>query len=821
MEKPVFYNDQGVLAEDLDQITNYIFSEVVDRLKSLMTHPGGYGDNSVTGSNLTGGILGNPLNYWNDAVDLKISLLSATSIQVGIGKALDNDGNLISVNTLQTLTINSTGPTYSWEGESGLQYVSIKYTETDTAYKSDLVGALFPTRVTPSFFITVSATPPVYEDGEIILATFNTYSSGEALTSTLLDKRVFATLAVPASGVIINPKNKTTLESHQTLQDHVNAKGTGDVTQKNIHGLALADLGYDENASLLYLINHMTQSHRNGIIHSGTASIPSQNSFLGVLNSPTNNQVAFTPATGAVAFINGKTVSSFSPLVLTGAAAYAIGGDAEYYAVINSSGSVSWKLGSALPAGYFDQFTTGPRISRLYPDELLLGMAIVSDGGADIDWTDYRSWFNLTVDDIAPTDTGAAAAPSTLVMYNSLSNHLAQLRYQIGAALQGPGVPWDSTGYPLTSGPTSNADNYHAHTFDALEDVLSLPAVRVSNLVTLVNGPTSNADDLHTHSSLRKGATLFVPELAWGQDTIPYNRKTQDDSLGLAAVTNKITFGNNSLYVASKAAAKLYKINPFNNVSNVEVAVTEPLLFKRLFYDGSYLYVGALTPSEIRKVNKDTLVEVAKITLSSVQDFISNGVSTLWALDTVGNLIKINSSTMVTQSTTAVPTFVPLNLTYDGENLWMTGTGYQTVKHASNLGGVIVFNTITVAPSGYLVGSNPVFDGTHVWVALFNTLTAAISLAKIDTDTNTFTVTEYTATLSVGDGVSLFDRLYFDGRKLFLGSSAATKFYIIDPQTLTAVEKTITAGVNSITTDGIYTWLALTTGNALHKELSL
>lgn len=819
--KPIFYNDQNVLVEDLDQITTYNKTEMVTRFKSLMTSPGGFGNNSVSGSNLTGGILGNPVNYWNTAIDLKVSFLSTTSIQIGAGKAIDNDGNLIVVDTPQTVTVDVTTTTSEWERNSGLLYVYISYQEIQGSNKPDLTGGLHATRVTPSYYILVTTSPELYATGYIPLATFNAQSSGEALISTLVDKRVYASVVVPASSVVINPDpaTKTAPSTHTTVQNHIDSIGHSTPTQSNPHGMTMADLGFDENAVLANFVSHSNYAHRNGIILTMIAGFGNVNSFLGVTNSPANDRVTFTPATGAVAFINSKTVTTFTPSYLLGADAYNLGGDTTYYAVMNSSGSISWKLASAQPAGYLETYN---RISKNYPDELLLGQAVVSDSGADIAWTDLRSWYTLNAEDISPDDTTSMSSPYTGDPRKSLADHLAELRYQIGGALKGPGIPWNDGDYPLTAG--LNADAYHSHLFDAMPDVVVYPAMRVANLATLLNGPTSNADDFHTHAALQKSAVNFIPELAWGQNAIQYTRKKVDDDLGLTNISDRITFGNNRLYIASVGAGKIYKVDPFKSITaNVQVSLTASAVGS-VFYDGSYVFVSTFTPAKILKLNKDTLVQETSgsITLSTgAGAFVTDGSAQIWAIGGT-DLYKINYSTMALQSTTALSPTALSNLLYDGSLLWGTTIGGTTANV------FYIYNLSTTPTKGFVtlsgnVVSNPVFDGTYIWVMFKGSSAATNSIARINT-TAPYAVTEWADVVNTGSGID-YDKLYFDGKTLWMASTTGVYIACMDLKYKTAAYSstggTTTNGVNSITFDGVHVWFALSAEALLHRELSV
>jgi hypothetical protein len=102
---------------------------------------------------------------------------------------------------------------------------------------------------------------------------------------------------------------------------------------------------------------------------------------------------------------------------------------------------------------------------HLNKDYFILGRAQIADSGDDItSWIDYRYFYGNHIYDIGADFTEDVENPNIyqLQPYSTLENSLKRIRYQLAKAING-GTNWRTTSFPLTAGPTSDADAYHTH----------------------------------------------------------------------------------------------------------------------------------------------------------------------------------------------------------------------------------------------------------------------------------------------------------------------------------------------------------------------
>jgi hypothetical protein len=499
LSKPHFYNDIDVLSDDLNQIGSHSSNEFKSTLLAFLADAGGF-NNSPFGSRTTPkGVIGSPADYVL-AKNLKVKGVKdePNQINVCLGNGLDDYGNLITIPSTLTITFGDNTSNYKWtDAISGLTYVAVHYQESSSSLKSDLVGALYPTRYTPGYFVTVGNLPT---SNYILLASFYTSLSGNMIGG-VSDLREYVRLNVTASSVILNPITpfKKSPSTHATVEDHVNAVGTGVVSIQNPHGLSLTDLGYSDT-SISLINSHLTKDHLNGILVINPGSASAWNSFKATVNNPTSNAyLSFAAPAGAILIVNGSIISTSLGTLYASTAP----SDGTYWAVCDASGSLSWKSSTfftdeELLVGAITR--TNHKASQYY----ILGLATIADSMSDIpsfvDHRGFNSFATRDVDSDIESQLDPYSVAGTLYGSSSLTTSLARLRFQVARAIGTVGGSWLTNTFPLTDGPLSNADLYHAHNFDALTDVLANPNVTMSNLVRSTAGTSSVVDDLHTHS---------------------------------------------------------------------------------------------------------------------------------------------------------------------------------------------------------------------------------------------------------------------------------------------------------------------------------
>lgn len=466
MERPNFFQDQLVLPSDLNEIITAVSLELARRIQGNLGYSGGFNETSLAAyTRNKAGILGSPGDSSSNK-NLKVTEgLASNQLIVYTGSALDTDGELIYIDTSQTLQRGITTTNYQWDTTVGTNYVKLSYMETSGSIKTDDTGTGYPTRYTSSWFITIDGVSPLTT--ELLLATFTGDGSGNVTASSVLDTRLYTRVYTFADAVGVDPYN-TAVSSIKTVGEHLRATGSATPTANNPHGIAYADLGGN---NLLLPISHATNMHISCVIPyvKTTASF---DSYKGVVVNPTSNAyVTFTTPNTAV-LVAGGQVFSGSLTNLYAIDAYNIAGNGVYFAVVDNDGNTSWKLLSSFTVDSLftatvdgnTRYATGHRNPNYY----ILGYAIISDNGDDITaWIDSRLLYGTHPIDIGADYSESVLDPNSgagsLTRGSTLLTNLSRLRYQLGKAINGTGSLWNTSTYPLTAGPTSDADSYHTH----------------------------------------------------------------------------------------------------------------------------------------------------------------------------------------------------------------------------------------------------------------------------------------------------------------------------------------------------------------------
>ena len=475
MQKPYFFPDQLVLDEDLNEIIEAVSLEIKRRVQGSLGDSGGWNETSLsTYKRSKGGIMGSPgessLNK-----NFKVTYgLSSDQLTVYPGSALDVNGELIYIDTTQTLNKGVSNSNYNWISTTGDNYVKLSYIESSGSIKTDDLGNGYPTRYQSSWFIKIDDVIPTND--EILLATFTGDGGGNVTPSSIVDTRLYTRLYTFADAVGLDPYN-TPINTHLNVGDHIRATGSSTPTSSNPHGLGFDDIG---GSTRLLSSTHATDVHVNCIVPY-TRVTASFNSYLGTIISPTSGaHIEFTPPSNSVLIVNGVPFSgSISNLYAIDA--YNMGGDGIYYGVVDFQGNTSWIPQSqesilldplfTTVVGGVDRWATGHKNKNHY----ILGRATVADNGDDITlWTDSRLFYGTHQMDIGAdydeTVLDPNAGAGALVRGSTILTNLARIRHQLGRALNGSGslTSWRSSSYPLTAGPTSNGDPYHTHHFSSL-----------------------------------------------------------------------------------------------------------------------------------------------------------------------------------------------------------------------------------------------------------------------------------------------------------------------------------------------------------------
>uniref|UniRef100_A0A7C3WUT3 Uncharacterized protein n=1 Tax=Dictyoglomus turgidum TaxID=513050 RepID=A0A7C3WUT3_9BACT len=464
MERPYFFNDQLVLSEDLNSISDSLIGNLQNVIRSFLGRSGGYNeDQLVTYGKDKGGVIGSPSEHTMNK-NLKVVKVQDDTIRIYPGAAILDPGELIVLPGILTISKGESSLYYRWTSSpNDINYVKISYAEATGSLKADDLGVLHPTRYYRSFFVSIDNLPPS-TSSEILLARFQADGNGNIDSSGIEDTRLYTKWFTTADSVGVDPY-KVPVPTHKSVADHIYSTGSATPTPNNPHGLSFDDLGGDLK---LLQKRHATDLHVNGIIPIGVRNQQTLDSYKGVINDQyIGAYISFNPPSNAFLLVNGNVITGSLPILRASDAP----SDGLYFAVVNSQGGVEWKEFDSFFLTYIDNlfsfnlngyhYSTGHKGIEYYP----LGVAEIADAGDDIlSWTDCRTFYGNNILDIAADYEEGVQNPSTseLTLTSSLKDTLQRLRYQIGKALTGTGSNWKSSN-PLTAGPTSDADPYHTH----------------------------------------------------------------------------------------------------------------------------------------------------------------------------------------------------------------------------------------------------------------------------------------------------------------------------------------------------------------------
>ena len=543
MKKPFFFNDQYVFSDDLNYLNDTKEEELTSRIQGLLNTSGGIFGNLTyaTGSIVSGGVFGSPADYLQNK-NLRPHKQTSSTIRIYSGKALDVNGELIEILdtplNYRDVTLGNSTSYYSWLGSANVQnYIKIRYLQTSGSVQSDDEGNSYFTRYDGGFFITVNSVVPTSE--EILLGTFTGDGSG-AISGVITDRRLYIRPIVPASGVILDPTTKP-ISSWTSVEDHVNAKGSGTQTSTNPHGLTAADVGATG------VQDHRIDNHVSGII--ATDGVYDSGVYGSFTPTPTDTGgpsiISFSaPASNAGIAVGGEVFTAAIPDVdLTDSSIFA-SGDVNYYVYLNASGSIEAQAG-----------TTG----LVTPSKYVLCSITREDGGSDFsNFVDRRTYFANTPSIIrADFIEGVSNPATTLPLEASLVTTLDRIRYQLSKAINGTTTAWNSASPPLTAGGLSNADAYHTHTRSA-----------GTSFTINYNG----TDSLPAYLRFHKGSSQYA-SLGWFSNFF-FLWKTEGTEFGNLILNDVVVSGNSVIFATTGSVVPTLqwdndgKFGAFEHVSN-------------------------------------------------------------------------------------------------------------------------------------------------------------------------------------------------------------------------------------------------------------
>jgi len=517
MKKPFFFNDQIVYSDDLNFLNSSKDDELRNRFNAILLPPGGiYGNVTyATSSSSRGGIVGDPDLYLS-STNLKVGLsVSNNQLFIYAGKALTEAGELIEVLSNLTLNLGSSNSTYSWLGSPNtLNYVKIKYLEIQSAVQTDDQGTSFFTRYNPSYFITINDTPPI--SNEILLATFISDASGRTIPAQgIIDRRLYIRFIVPASAVRLDPTTKP-VTSWVSVEDHVNAKGSGIPSATNPHGLTPGDLGLENSVA-----QHRLEAHSSGIIaKDGKYDSAVWGSFQpSAQDSGPEVVISFAlPSSNAAIVVNGTVYDNAIPTISLLDTSIFTAGNSLYYLYVDSDGNLK------------AQTTT---TELFIPSKFVLCSFTRSQGGSAISgFTDLRRFTEITTL-LVRADLDESTNFAALNLTSSLEDNLKRIRHQIGRAITGVGSQWNTTP-PLTNGPSAIADSYHQHT--SIINNLSYRFYRgaahgyAALYWSATAGPISGKLHLYANDVTKSYAELYVSQLKVQQNTLKFFKTDIDET---------------------------------------------------------------------------------------------------------------------------------------------------------------------------------------------------------------------------------------------------------------------------------------------------
>jgi hypothetical protein len=447
MERAYFFGDQYVYSDDLNQIEISSADQTIKRTQATLGYSGGLSTGS--GSVNKGGVYGSPADY-TQAINLKCyTAYPGVGITISSGKALSPTGELIEISGPPTVYINTSGTTYKWTSTPNVtNYVKISYQETSGSIGVDDAGNTYASRYYSSYYITVDGTAPDVSK-EILLATFTADSNGRVLSANITDQRLYVRTITPADAVILDPSKKI-VSTFTSVEDHVNAKGSGTPTSINPHGLTLSDLGASDGT-----VGHRLEAHAAGIIDI-TGEYPAGAFFDSWLPSITSSQpqphiyISFqNPVLNAAIIAAGNVFTSAITAIDLTDTGYFNAGDVSYWLYVDSTGTL--------------QVTTTNLTNYTIPDKFILCTLLRISGGTEYSgFTDLRKFYS-TIQTKIRADLIESTSIATLGNNATLMDNLNRIRYQLGKAINGTTTGWNISSPPLTAGASTYADTYHTH----------------------------------------------------------------------------------------------------------------------------------------------------------------------------------------------------------------------------------------------------------------------------------------------------------------------------------------------------------------------
>jgi hypothetical protein len=451
MERSNFFDDQYVYSNDLNNTETTKADQIILRTQAPLGSSGGiyqglsYGSASV----IAGGVFGSPADYSLSKNLMAVGGVLLSRIDVYPGTALSPTGELIIVPSYVEIPISSSTLTTNWTSTpSVLNYVKIRYQESSGSFGTDDLGNSYATRYYGSYFINIDGTPPDTTK-EILLATFTANGSGVVIGATWQDSRLYVRTITPADAVILSPTKKI-VGSFVSVEDHVNAKGSGIPTVTNPHGLTPNDLGVTD-----FTQAHRLEAHASAIIDS-TGAYPNTlfDSYLPSISAPGPNvYISFqAPELNAGILVGGVvyfTAAAPATIDLTDTSIFT-SGDTFYWIYIDSTGNLL--------------ATTTNLLNYSVPDKFVLCSVQRMVGGTQYDFfVDLRVFFPTTEFNIRSENSEPSNSFPTLGNNTTLYHNLTRIRYQLSKAINGTPGSWTTANPPLTAGPTSYADAYHTH----------------------------------------------------------------------------------------------------------------------------------------------------------------------------------------------------------------------------------------------------------------------------------------------------------------------------------------------------------------------
>lgn len=546
MDKSLYFRDQHVLADDLNNTEDTKEEQIKDRQQSHLGDSGGRGTPMHTTPR--GGVFGLASEYVQDK-NLRTRYLGP-EILINAGRALTGDGELLIIDSQIIIdgVGNEPNPNVVWgTTDDGSYFIKLRVISIESEEKSDDEGTSHPTRQTVEYRIHIDKDSP--ETDDVLLATF-TIDGG--VISNFNDRRQFIRLFSVADAISNDPTSPTG-DLADTVQEHMDAVGTGSPSATNIHGLSLADLGVIEDDANVFA--HRRDSHVPGIIfknipvgETGTQKNERLSSYEPTVGVPATH-INFAPRKNAALIVNGIVYdTNLDQLVIDDE-------DDDTYFVVATGGENT----EFIRAGDLSGIQNEP---WKFPQYYLIAFVIIQDGLID-ELTDLRRFF-ATNQQIVRADFAEGNESATVDLDDdaSLINNLNRIRRQLGRAINGENNGWNATNVPLTAGNTTGStavDSLHRHArsasgqytiplsgvnigtlrFGESGETVGDPALilwmdtsgnrhKVSvtkqwevqeklliaetgettrelsreDLGTLVGGPASNADHLHTHDAI-------------------------------------------------------------------------------------------------------------------------------------------------------------------------------------------------------------------------------------------------------------------------------------------------------------------------------